>query len=143
MIMAICKNCSTVLSKHGKKYCSIACQKDAQYNDYVTRWKSGRATGERGKRTFNFSRHIVRYLFDKYNNACATCGWCEINERTGVPPLEIDHINGNSKDNSENNLILLCPNCHSLTSTYRNLNHGNGRAWRRGRLYDTIENTPL
>ncbi len=41
--------------------------------------------------------------------------------------LEIDHIDGNSDNNSEENLRLVCPNCHSLTSTYRGTNRGNGR----------------
>lgn len=34
-------------------------------------------------------------------------------------PLELHHINGNSQDNNLSNLILLCPNCHSLTENYR------------------------
>lgn len=37
-------------------------------------------------------------------------------------PLELDHINGDSKDNSLENLRLLCPNCHALTPTYRGKN---------------------
>jgi len=37
-------------------------------------------------------------------------------------PLELHHINGNSKDNSLVNLQLLCPNCHSLTDNYRGKN---------------------
>lgn len=34
---------------------------------------------------------------------------------------------GNYLNNSEDNLDLICPNCHSLTPTYRALNIGNGR----------------
>ena len=40
---------------------------------------------------------------------------------------DIDHIDGNSENNSENNLRLICPNCHSLTATYRGANRGHGR----------------
>lgn len=35
-------------------------------------------------------------------------------------PLELEHINGNNRDNSRENLKLLCCNCHALTPTWRN-----------------------
>ena len=37
-------------------------------------------------------------------------------------PLELNHINGDNKDNRLINLRLLCPNCHALTPTYRSKN---------------------
>lgn len=33
--------------------------------------------------------------------------------------LELEHINGDRFDNRIENLTILCPNCHSLTPTYR------------------------
>jgi len=129
--MDSCMQCNCALAKTSYKYCSNKCQSDHNYKDYIASWKCGQKDGMRGINTKNMSGHIIRYLGDKYNNSCARCGWDRINSTTGNSPLEIDHMDGNSSNNSENNLILLCPNCHSLTSNYKNLNKGNGRLWRR------------
>lgn len=51
------------------------------------------------------------------------CSSCSLSEWLGGPiPLELDHISGDSIDNSLTNLRLLCPNCHALTPTYRGKN---------------------
>jgi predicted HNH restriction endonuclease len=54
-----------------------------------------------------------------------------VNPYTGKIPLEIEHIDGNYMNNDENNLDLICPNCHSLTGTYKSLNLGHGRKSRK------------
>lgn len=39
--------------------------------------------------------------------------------------LEIDHIDGDNTNNKRLNLEAICPNCHSLTSTWRGRNKKN------------------
>lgn len=53
--------------------------------------------------------------------SCELCGWAKISYR-GVVPVELDHINGDHRDNRIENLRILCPNCHSLQSTHRGRN---------------------
>lgn len=51
---------------------------------------------------------------------CAICG---ISTWQGQPlSLQLDHINGINNDHRLNNLRLLCPNCHSQTTTYSGKN---------------------
>lgn len=46
------------------------------------------------------------------------CEKCKINSYNGLPiTLEIDHIDGDWKNNTRENLRYLCPNCHSQTDT--------------------------
>lgn len=89
----------------------------------IEQWKSGEVIHEEKQ----ISNYIRNYLFKKYDNKCCKCGWCCKNESTGLIPLEVHHIDGNYKNNKEDNLELLCPNCHSITPTFKSLNRGNGR----------------
>lgn len=48
---------------------------------------------------------------------CTGCGntgdW-----RGAVMTLQIDHIDGDWRNNNRENLRYLCPNCHAITSTW-------------------------
>lgn len=131
--MQICLHCGSSLTRAPSRYCSNRCQLDYQYEQYIQNWQSGSVAGSRGINAKNISGHLKRYLRVKYGNKCTICGWSEVNTVTNRVPLEIDHIDGNSDNNTEENLRLICPNCHALTPNYRNLNRGKGRVWRRNK----------
>ncbi|KKU49837.1 MAG: HNH endonuclease [Parcubacteria group bacterium GW2011_GWB1_49_7] len=126
-----CLGCNILLVKrHRIKFCSIKCQMNYQHLKWVSAWQKGEVDGNIGITARNFSKHLKIYLVKKFNNKCCVCGWNEKHPTTGVVPLEIDHVDGNSENNKEENLRLICPNCHALTPFYKNLNRGKGRKWR-------------
>ena len=130
--MLSCLYCLKPIRKPAK-YCSNKCQKDYQYEQYIILWRAGRARGDCGINAKNISGYIKRYIYEKFGQRCSLCGWDTKHPITGKCPLEIDHIDGNSENNTEDNLRVICPNCHALTNSYRNLNKGNGREWRRSK----------
>lgn len=112
-----CIQCGTTLKKeNAKKYCSHKCQQDYQWENIK---KPNLLKGIGGSRcTFK------RYLIEEYGGKCSECGISnEWNNKS--LSLHLDHIDGNSDNDSLDNLRLLCPNCHSQTETYGSKGYGN------------------
>ena len=71
-----------------------------------------------------------KILFEERGEKCVQCGileWC--GEKL---TLQLDHIDGNRENNIRENLRILCPNCHSLTSSYVGRNqipHNKGKKY--------------
>lgn len=57
---------------------------------------------------------------------CEECGWKKMSS-DGRLPLELDHINGDHRDNRIENLRVLCPSCHSLKPNHRGRNIGRNK----------------
>lgn len=107
------------------KFCGSSCQHEYQYRFWIKNWLDGKEDGiVAGYQT---SDRIKRYLIEARGNCCEECGWSKKNPVTGNVPVQLEHIDGNYANNKIDNLKLLCPNCHSLTTTFGNLNKGNGR----------------
>lgn len=57
----------------------------------------------------------------------ARCALCGVSRWLGRPaPLQLDHIDGDHRNNELVNLRILCPNCHAQTPTYCGRNIGRG-----------------
>lgn len=68
------------------------------------------------------STYVKKALY-YYDLASKECSHCGISEWNGKPiVLELDHIDGDNRNNVLENLRVLCPNCHSQTPTFRGKN---------------------
>lgn len=124
-----CKNCNKECNKPVKFYCNNICQFQYQNKLKIQKWSNGNDTGY--AKNGQIRPFIRNYLISKVNSSCELCGWDKKNSTTNRTTLEVHHKDGNYKNNNINNLQVLCPNCHSLTESYKSLNKGKGREQRR------------
>lgn len=141
-----CGNDFDSYSKWGeKKFCSRKCANSRTFSEESKKKKSEALKGR--KSNFNIADKeqwvrkiketaLKKYLdtpfeqlgmenrrrrvFEEQNFCCNKCG---INEWFGQQiSLELEHKDGNRLNNERTNLEGLCPNCHSLTDTWRGRN---------------------
>lgn len=127
-----CRYCNKEMKTKYNIYCNNACQNSYQREDKLNRWLSGEWNPE-----YYAIPNVVRaFLLEEADYKCTSpsCaipgGFAGINPASGKTVLTIDHIDGNADNNAKENLRVLCPNCHSMTSTFGGLNKGNGRSRR-------------
>lgn len=117
--MKICPFCGKEVIKRNNKYCNSICQISHVKKIIHEKIENGDTT--------LYEKTYKNYLISKFGNKCMECGWDKVHPITNKVPIQLEHIDGDSTNNSIENLKLLCPNCHSLTPTYGALNKGNGR----------------
>ena len=135
-----CKNCKETFKfypSQGKGiYCSNKCQQEDYYQQNITDWLSKKITGQ--VRDGRPSDYVRKYLLEEADHKCSQCGWGEPNPVNGIVYLEIDHIDGSRENGYRENLRVLCPNCHTLTDTYKTLNKKVGYHKKRRQLNEQV-----
>jgi hypothetical protein len=99
---------------------------------YINKWLKGEESGT-SLINNNILSRIKTYIKNLKGEKCWECGWNEVNPITGKIPVQVDHIDGNSDNNTLENLRLLCPNHHSLTPTFGNAGNRKGMSARTNR----------
>jgi len=102
-----CKNCGNKITYSPSQSKGLYCCWDCSAADRI---KTKFALNT------NWSKGMGTHLKKLRGNRCEECG---ITEHNGKPiTFQVDHINGDRTDNRHENLKIMCPNCHSQTSTY-------------------------
>jgi hypothetical protein len=125
-IRPYCANgCARRIKPQRVAYCSQRCQFDHYRQRVISLWQSGALPPR-----LYFNRTVRRHIIESVGERCQRCSWGERNPFTGQIPLEIEHVDGDWKNNAPANIRVLCPNCHALTATFRGANRGRGRPGR-------------
>ena len=90
----ICKRCNREMVLHAKGYCP-GC-----YN-FIFHLKKNREVTYR-----KYHNILPEVYYKKLANGCVICGFKDV--------LDLHHLDGNKQNNSEKNLIGLCPNHHRM-----------------------------
>lgn len=103
-----CLYCGSTIIKSRNKFCNTDCWR---------RYKSVCRRNMLEGGSIKQNKCIRVALSEKYGGKCSECGQSSV--WNGKPlVLQVDHIDGNSDNNIESNLRLLCPNCHTQTETF-------------------------
>lgn len=111
-------NSASYCVEHKESYTRLKSEKRIQ--DWINgQWAGGTQYG--------IATFVRTYLLEEADYKCSKCGFNTPHPDDNKTILEINHINGDGTDHSPENLEVVCPNCHALTSSYRGRNQGNGR----------------
>ena len=131
--MLRCDQCGNMTNN--KRFCCLKCTSDWN-NSHVsveTNKKRGKKNNEVGRiplNLFDVSNRTKIKILNRLNCGCSVCGWKEA-------ACDLHHIVPKKKGgtNDHYNLTLLCPNCHRLAHsgkelTLINIQEQFGEAWR-------------
>jgi hypothetical protein len=125
---SLCPECGG--RKTSKATTCLDCSARFRSKKRIESWLAGEWSGGCPQRPYILSNTVRTYLLEQANYACARCGFNTPHPMDGASILEIDHVDGNPYNHSPDNLLVLCPNDHALTGSYRGRNAGKGRPYR-------------
>lgn len=133
-----CQRCSCEFKRHPgqikRKFCSVKCARNSKIEiqknftcltcgkNFIDSKKRKYCSSSCSRRHYNKTRKMEnlingflyntkeakRFLFEKFKS-CQLCNWSVIPEI-----LELHHKDRNRNNNHISNLLLICPNCHSI-----------------------------
>ncbi len=127
-----CVQCGILITTRAKTFCGTQCSADHRNDAKVSLWLEDWTTGScKNGVTKQF---VKRYVKEQANHQCQICS--QSDTHNGKPlTLQIDHIDGDWRNNKAENLRVVCPNCHTQTENYGSKNKsGNGRKHNRRKL---------
>ena len=95
-----CSNCNIEIASW-RIFCSNKCQ--GQHERSVIFEKI-----ENGDTSFHHDT-MKKFMIYKYGEKCMECGWCSVHPTTGKVPIQLEHIDGDSTNNSLNNFPYKSP----------------------------------
>jgi 5-methylcytosine-specific restriction endonuclease McrA len=122
--MFYCKFCGSKnegFTRKDRQFCGHVCQQAFNQKVLTEAWLNGEIPGWKGK-TRQLCNYVRKYLHETRGTACEDCGWDKRHPIDGAVLTEIDHKDGDAENCSPDNLKILCPNCHSMTPTFRRRN---------------------
>ncbi len=119
-----CAYCGVKIINRHSRFCSLLCSSEYKKNESYKRIEEDQIVSHGTLR---------KYLLNKQNEKCSRCGWGERNPLSNSVCLDLHHKDGNAKNNRLSNVELICPNCHSLTETYKRVGDRNRKSFRIGR----------
>lgn len=112
-----CKNKKEVWNHSSGNFCSNVCAANHKYTIWLEKWLIDEENGSSNSKIDGCNKRVRRY-FQENIQCCESCGQGQTWNGKNLT-LEIDHTDGNRKNNKRSNLKYLCPNCHSQTPTFR------------------------
>lgn len=118
-----CKHCGETVSRKPKIYCNNVCQQAFHNAGRIEVWlRTGVVNIKSDPNHF-----VKKHIFSEQDGKCDLCNSENVWMGQPLSLLTLDHIDGNSEDNSRTNLRLIYPNCDSQLDTFKARNKGKGR----------------